>query len=184
MRSGWLALLMTSGAGGLASCGGGSEPTTTSSGELRVVAQCQANAAQDQIRVAFKVLDTSDHAIDLGDVAVRYYFTHTITTGAEPMMHVDYIEKGAMTDVYAAFSDAYVDIKFVATAVQLAPSDPAGGGQTQINLYASDYSNWDVSVTDDYSYSPCAAGTTASDFVPRPTMTAYVDGKLAWGVEP
>lgn len=184
MHSRWLVLLMTSGAGGLASCGGGSAPTTTSSGELQVAALCQDNATQDQIRVTFKVIDTSDHPIDLGDVAVRYYFSHAITTGAEPMMYVDYIEKGALTDVYAAFSDAYVDIKFVATAVQLAPSDPAGGGQTQISLHASDFSNWDVSLTDDYSYSPCAAGTTASDYVPRPTMTAYVDGKLAWGVEP
>ena len=96
------------------------------------------------------MIDTSDHPIDLGDVTVRYYFSHKITTGAEPMMMVDYIEKGVLTDVYAVFSDAYVDIKFVATAGQLAPSDPAGGGQLQIHLFASDFSNWDVSLADDY----------------------------------
>lgn len=177
MRAGWLVLLATS-------CGGGSGPKTTSSGELQIVATCQASSTPDQIRVAYKVIDTSDHPIDLGDVTLRYYFSHAITTGAEPMMYVDFFERGVMTDLYAAFSDAYVDIKYMPTAVQLAPSDTNGGGQTQISLHASDYSNWDVDLTDDYSYSPCAAGATGSDYVPRPTMTGYVDGKLAWGVEP
>ena len=184
MRETGLVMLTTLGFACLASCGGGGPGPTTSSGELQIAAQCQANSAQDQTRSAFRVIDTSDHPIDLGDVTVRYYFSHMITTGAEPMMMVDYIEKGVLTDVYAVFSDAYVDIKFVATAGQLAPSDPAGGGQLQIHLFASDFSNWDVSLADDYSYVACTAGTPAPDYVPRPTMTGYVGGKLAWGVEP
>ena len=131
-----------------------------------MAAACQTDSSQYQIRVSFRVIDTSDRPIDLADVTVRYYFSHMITTGAEPVTMVDYIETGAMTDVYAAFSDAYVDIKFVPTAGQLLPADPAGSGQLQVDFHPSDYSNWDVSQADDYSYIGCGTSTTATGFVP------------------
>jgi len=58
-----------------------------------------------------------------------------------------------------------------------------GSGQIQVLIHDSAFSNWDPSQTDDYSFEACD-GTTATSFVSRPTMTAYVAGKLAWGQEP
>lgn len=175
-------LLATFGSACLASCDGGGTGPVTSSGELRVEARCQGAVGQDQIRVAFRVIDTSDHPINLVDVSVRYFFSHMITTGAEPLMSVDYIEKSATTFMYGEFSDTYVDIRFAEPADQLLPADPVGSGELQVHLHPSDFSNWNISQDDDYSYVAC--GTIPTGYVPRPTMTAYVGGKLAWGVEP
>jgi hypothetical protein len=166
-----------------ASCGGGGAPPA-SSGQLEVVARCQSNVTPADIEVAFMVRNTSAQTIAYPDVKVRYYFSYQLASGATPVLDVEFTENLALTDVTATFASSYLELGFTSTAGQLAaPDDGLGSGQIQVLAHDSAFSNWDPSQADDHSFASCDGADPAA-FVPRPTMTAYVAGKLAWGGEP
>jgi hypothetical protein len=158
----------------------------TSTGELQIMALCQSTASQSSVRVAFRLLNASDKPFAFGDIMMRYYFSYMLPAGDVPVLGVDYAERFQIVDITGAFSSGYAEIGFVPTVTaELAASDNvAGSGEMQVHLHTTAFSDWNSDQSDDYSYDPCGAGDDATTWTPRPTMTAYVRGKLAWGVEP
>ena len=180
-------LLLTLGSAGLASCGGGAAKPTTVSSELQVAAACQYDWKPDQVvRVSFRVIDTSDHPINLGDVTVRYHLSYNDHDRRRTAFSLRYLrERGAITDYFTAFSG---DVRRHQIR---GDGRPAGALRpcrqrtvSESPFTPADFSPWDVNQADDYSFVACGTDTPAPDLVPRPTMPAYVGGKLAWGVEP
>ena len=167
-----------------ASCSsGGARPAST--GQLQVVAQCQSNTTPAEIEVAFMVWNASAEAIDYSDIKVRYYFSYQLASGATPVLDVGFTQYLQLTDVTATFTSSYLELGFAPTAGQLsAPANNLGSGQILAMFHDSAVSNWDPSQADDYSFQSCAGTDAAASFVSRPTMPAYVQGKLAWGAEP
>ncbi|MNI71455.1 Beta-mannanase/endoglucanase A precursor [compost metagenome] len=72
-------------------------------------------------------------------------------------------------------ADYYVEISFAAGAGSLAPG--ANTGEIQLRINKSDWSNY--SETDDFSYDP--SKTAFTDWT---HVTLYLNGTLAWGLEP
>jgi hypothetical protein len=182
-RRGFAAFAFGALAASAGSCGGGGA-RPTSSGQLQIVAKCQSNTTPADIEVAFMVRNTSPQPIAYADVKVRYYFSYQLQSGATPVLDVEFTEELALTDITARFTSDYVELGFTSAAGQLgAPDDGLGSGQILVLVHDSAFSNWDASQADDHSFVSCD-GADPTAFVPRPTMTAYVAGKLAWGVEP
>ena len=181
-RRGFAALAFGALAASAASCGGGGARPPRS-GQLEIVARCQSNTTPADIEVAFMVRNTSAEPIAYPDVKVRYYFSSQLQSGATPVLDVEFTEKLALTDITATFTSSYLEIGFASAGGQLgAPDDGLGSGQILVLVHDSAFSNWDASQAD-YSFASCD-GADPTAFVPRPTMTAYVAGKLAWGLEP
>jgi len=130
------------------------------------------------------VRNISAEGIPYPAIKVRYYFSYQLASGATPVLDVEFTQSLALTDVIASFTSSYLELAFTPTAGQLAaPDDGLGSGQIQVLAHDSAFSNWDASQADDHSFASCD-GADPTAFVPRPTMTAYVAGKLAWGLEP
>jgi cellulose 1,4-beta-cellobiosidase len=171
-------------AASVASCSGGGT-RAASTGQLEIVAQCQANTTPAEIEVAFMVWNASDAAIDYSDIKVRYYFSYQLASGATPVLDVAFTQYLPLSDITATFTSSYLELGFASTAGQLTgATNNLGSGQIQAMFHDSVFSNWDPSQADDYSFESCAGTDAATAFVQRPTMPAYVQGKLAWGAEP
>jgi Cellulose binding domain len=132
----------------------------------------------DAVKPGLKVLNTGTVDIDLRRLSLRYWFT---AEGADQLTgFCDFAEPGCakVTTGFGAVdparpgADTYLEVGFTAGTVQ------AGGttGQLQFRVHASDFSPFDE--RDDYS-----RGTNTS-FATTTTVTAYLDGTLAWGTEP
>src|SRR5215831_1036337 len=149
-------------AASVASCssGGGGKPAST--GQLEIVAQCQANTTPAEIEVAFMVWNAGAEAIDYADIKVRYYFSYQLASGATPVLDVAFSQYLQLADITATFTSSYLELGFTSTAGQLTgAANNLGSGQIQAMLHDSAFSNWDPSQTDDYSFESCA-GTDAA----------------------
>ena len=82
-------------------------------------------------------------------------------------------------------ANEYMEVGFTAAAGSLAASSDTK--QIQLRVHGTNYANpFDSMQTTDYSFQTCAAGRTANTgaFAQQTTITAYVNGVLASGIEP
>lgn len=133
--------------------------------------------SSDQIFFHLYFENKSEEAIDLGRVTVRYWMTletdainAPVTDYRGPQVsgeRAEYVEDGEFSHLLITFSGNDI----MAMNSDLNPTEVQFRIQTQ-NGARVDQSN-------DYSFMPAALTKTPND-----RITAYVDGKLAWGREP
>lgn len=119
--------------------------------------------------------------MSLKDVKLRYYYT--IDGEKDQQFNVDYATLGG-SNVLGGFvkltpaatgADYYVEISFTAGAGSLAPG--ANTGEIQLRINKTDWSNYNEA--GDYSYDPSKISFSDWERVPL-----YLNGTLAWGLEP
>ena len=128
-----------------------------------------------------QVKNTGVTALDLTRVKLRYWYSD------EPdrvyQFACDYAKLGS-ANVTGAFvrlngasaqANAYFEMGFAADAGKL--NAGASTGDIKLRLYRSDYTP--VNQSDDYSFNPELLTSG-----PNPKVTAYIDGRLVYGVEP
>ncbi|WP_150266700.1 glycoside hydrolase family 48 protein [Paenibacillus tepidiphilus] len=135
----------------------------------------------NQIRPQLRIVNNGTTAVDLKNVKLRYYYT--IDGEKAQQFNVDYATLGS-GNVQGSFvkltpgvsgADHYVEISFTAAAGSLAPG--ANTGEIQLRFNKSDWSNYNE--TGDYSYD-----ATKSAYADWNKVTLYLNGSLAWGIEP
>ncbi|WP_151735963.1 glycoside hydrolase family 48 protein [Paenibacillus tengchongensis] len=135
----------------------------------------------NQIRPQLRLVNNGTTAVNLKDVKLRYYYT--IDGDKAQQFNVDYATIGS-GNVQGSFvkltpgvsgADYYVEISFTAAAGSLAPG--ANTGEIQLRFNKSDWSNYNE--TGDYSYD-----ATKSAYADWNKVTLYLNGTLAWGIEP
>ncbi len=151
-------------------------------GDLKVQYRTNdTNAEDNQIRAQFKIINTGDEDILLSNVKLRYYYT--IDGDKAQEFHCDYAAVGS-GNVSGAFvkvdpavtgGDYYIEISFGAGAGSLAPG--ADTGEIQVRINKSDWSNY--AEADDFSYD-----STKSAYADWERVPVYLNGSLAWGLEP
>ncbi|MHA6530456.1 glycoside hydrolase family 48 protein [Paenibacillus sp. BAC0078] len=139
------------------------------------------NATDSQFRPQLRIVNNGTTAVDLSKVKLRYYYT---IDGDKPQQfNVDYATLGG-GNVLGSFvkltpavtgADYYVEVSFAAGAGSLAPG--ANTGEIQLRINKTDWSNYNE--VGDYSYDP--SKTSYTDWTKVPL---YINGVLAWGVEP
>ncbi|MFE3514086.1 endo-1,4-beta-xylanase [Streptomyces sp. NPDC059166] len=155
--------------------GGGSGGTT-----LKALYRNNDSAVRDnQIKPGLQLVNTGGAAVSLQDVTVRYWFTgengaSTYSTWCDwsPLGCSTVTSRVAGSDPAAAGADHFLEVGF--RSGSLAPG--ASTGEIQLRLNKTDWSNFDES--DDYSR------TGATSYADATKIAVYVDGELAWGVEP
>jgi hypothetical protein len=182
------------GTGGTPATGGATGTGGAAATGLVVVdTDCQSAGTPQSISLYLDVENTSSAAIPLSQITFRYYFQVAETTDP-PHLDVDYAMAVPIADITAKFAaispavtgaNEYMEVGFTAAAGSIpAQSDT---GQIQLRVHATNYANpFDSMQTTDYSFQACAAGRTANTgaFVQQTTITAYVNGVLASGIEP
>jgi len=139
------------------------------------------NAADNQIKPHFNVVNVGTTSIPLRELTIRYWYTKD---GDRPEVYwCDYAAIGC-SNVSGRFvtltapeigADSYLEISFAAGAGTLAPGGQTGEIQNRFNK--DNYSNYNEA--DDYSFDP--ARTAFSDWM---RVTLYHNGGLIWGVDP
>lgn len=131
----------------------------------------------------FEVRDNGVGDIALSHVTVRYWYTRE---GAQSEIWTCFWAQVGCNNVQASIvamssprsgADHYLQLSFLTGAGTLSAGGTTGDVQTRINKI--DWSNYTEG--NDYSY---LASAVSSPNVPNARMTAYVDGTLAWGIEP
>ena len=141
-----------------------------------------ANGDQDPTDPAIKphlmVVNTGTVQVDVQHVTVRYWFTRDAAS-ADLLGFCDYAEIGC-DKVLTSFvpiaarpgADTYLEVGFDPLSLQVDDST----GPMQLRVHHADYAPFDE--TDDYSWD------TNTAFAASVTVTAYLRGRLVWGVEP
>lgn len=164
--------------GGSSSSSGSSAPTL---GDLTVQAyNTSLSPTTNGIAVHIRVTNTSDDALDLSQITLRYYFTDE---GGQPAnFYCDYSTAGT-ANVSGSFhtlpqpvagADSYIEISFSSAAGSL---DSGMSAEIQGRISKTDWSNFDQ--TNDYSFDP-----TDTAYADAPQIPAYASGTLIWGTEP
>lgn len=137
------------------------------------------NATDNQIRPHLNIKNTGTVAVNLSQVKVRYYFTKDGNQSLSA--YIDWAQIGA-SNMQATFgsvsgtnADTYLELSFSAGAGSLAPG--AQTGDIQLRIAKSDWSNFNEA--NDYSFDPTKTG-----YADWNKVTLYVNGTLAWGIEP
>ena len=133
----------------------------------------------EAIQPHLMVVDAGTVPIELQEVTLRYWFTRDGGTAQQLIAFCDFAEIGC-NDVNLSLvgisprpgADTYLQVGFDPGMLQIDDST----GPMQIRVHHGDYSPFDE--TDDYSW---ALNTQFENTV---TVTAYLRGKLVWGVEP
>ncbi|PWW36124.1 MULTISPECIES: glycosyl hydrolase [Paenibacillus] len=128
----------------------------------------------------FKVVNTGNSAIQLSDVKLRYYYT------------IDGEEAQSFWSDWASIGSANVTSKFVKLATPVAGADYAlevgftssagtlNAGQSaeiQARFSKNNWSNYNQA--NDYSFK-----ASSTQFANNEQVTGYINGQLAWGIEP
>ncbi|HVV17646.1 MAG TPA: cellulose binding domain-containing protein [Polyangia bacterium] len=188
----------TGGTGGATATGGATGSTGGAGGRavlpqvVQIDTYCEA-ASTKQLNLYVDVLNMMQTALPLSQVTFRYWFTMGAIADT-PTMDIFYsmsVPTSAITFKYVAVTPAvtganeYLEVGFTSSAPSLKLLTDSG--QIQIGLHGSAYTDgFDPNSTADYSFQACAGGATANGppFTAAPTITAYVNGTLAWGTEP
>jgi hypothetical protein len=159
------------GAAGAPACG-----DTTDAGLVLhyLVSNTQESTQQIFFHLYFE--NTSDAALDLGRVAVRYWMTaettafDTVTDYRGPLVsdeRAEYVDDGEFSHLYITFSGNDV------------PPMNSDLNPTEVQFRIQTRNGAMLDQSDDYSFAPSFMTKT-----PHDRITVYVDGKLAWGREP
>jgi len=148
---------------------------------LKVLYECLQDGASVQEAVfSLKVVNADVAPVALKTITIRYWYTadstavqEAICDGAVPDCSALGLRFGKPT-APTSRADTYLEIAFNAAAT-LAPS--ADSGEIRIRLRNANRDPY--SQQNDYSFR-----STGAFFVETPNITAYVDGKIAWGIEP
>src|SRR5262249_16066525 len=133
----------------------------------------------------FELVNAGSMTISYSQVTVRYWYTDVAPGGESPSCYSASQLTGGCAAITTKFvplagarqrADRYMEFGFTAGAGGLVPGKNSGG----INFGIAKSSNKKFDTPDDYSASPAMLST----FTDWPTMTAYLDGVLAWGTEP
>lgn len=151
------------------------------SGELTIQAfNGNTSVSTNGISPKFKVVNTGNSAIQLSDVKLRYYYT------------IDGEEAQSFWSDWASIGSANVTSKFVKLATPVAGADyvlevgftsSAGtlnAGQSaeiQARFSKNNWSNYNQA--NDYSFKE-----SSNQFANNEQVTGYINGQLAWGIEP
>jgi hypothetical protein len=170
----------TGGSGGSAGSGRAGAPACGDSTDAGLVVHYRVDNARDSSDQVFFHLyleNNSDEALDLRRVEIRYWMT------AEPTSFDSPVSYFASQAVFLSKRAEYVDdgelSHLLMTFTGEVPSQNAdlNGAEVQFTVQAKDNGRFDQS--NDYSFAPRLIEKT-----PHDRITAYVDGKLAWGREP
>jgi len=148
---------------------------------LKVLYECLQDGASVQEAVfSLKVVNSDMAAVALNSVTVRYWYTadsaaeqEAICDAAVPDCSAVEFHFGKLTPPRPR-ADTYVEITLKRTTM-LAPGSDSGEIRARIRNANRDPYNQQ----NDHSFR-----STGSFFVESPNITAYVSGKLAWGMEP
>lgn len=159
-------------------------PNPNPSPEGDLVVQYKAgdtNAADNQFKPHFNIMNQGSTAVPLSELSLRYYFT---AEGNEQLeFNCDWAMVGC-ANLNAAFvkmnsvkptADTYLEITFKSAAGSLLPGGQTGDIQTR--NHSSSWTNLDES--NDYSYDPAKTAYTNWERV-----TLYHNGTLVFGNEP
>ncbi|WP_256758962.1 glycoside hydrolase family 9 protein [Cohnella sp. WQ 127256] len=137
------------------------------------------NALDNQIKPHLNIKNTGSTTVSLSNVKVRYYFTKEGSSAMNAW--IDWAQIGG-TNIQVTFgsasgtgADTYAELSFTPGAGSLAPNGQTG--DIQLRMAKTDWSNFNE--TGDYSYDPTK--TTYTDWS---KATLYLNGTLAWGMEP
>lgn len=138
------------------------------------------SASTNGISPKFKIINNGDSAIQLSDVKLRYYYT--IDGEKAQSFWSDWASIGSANvtsqfvklDNPVAGADYYLEIGFTSAAGTLNPGQSA---EIQARFSKNDWSNYNQA--DDYSFH-----ATANQFANHEQVTGYLNGQLAWGIEP
>ena len=153
-------------------------PTPTASPTIQVSYRCGDTAGNtSMICPWFQVQNTGTAALDLSRVKLRYWYSDA---SQQPYNFAcDYVKLGAakITGQFVTLTggSSYFELGFTNDAGRL--NAGANTGEIKMRLYRSDYAS--VNQSDDYSYNPELLSMGQNTKV-----TAYIDGKLVYGVEP
>ncbi|MFS0855494.1 glycosyl hydrolase [Paenibacillus taichungensis] len=154
---------------------------TAPSGDLTIQAfNGNTSASTNGISPKFKVVNTGNSAIQLSDVKLRYYYT------------IEGEEAQSFWSDWASIGSANVTSKFIKLATPVAGADyvlevgftsSAGtlnAGQSaeiQARFSKNNWSNYNQA--NDYSFK-----ASSTQFANHEQVTGYINGQLAWGIEP
>jgi hypothetical protein len=156
---------------------GGPDPT----GDLEVLYKVtEPNETTQHVKFSVQIKNTGDASVALSDVTLRYYFTspstqHTFVCDHAAITGGDANVTGTFGTVTSPDADYYLEIGFKPAAGSLAQG--ATTGEVQARFHTTDFKNF--TQAEHYSFDE-----TMTRYTLAPNVTAYVDGVLAWGVEP
>lgn len=185
---GFVATGGTTGTGGIATGAGGTGNSCVGC-KVTIAANCQSGPGTQTVRLGIDVSDGTLSALPLSTVTFRYWFMLGETTDP-PVLGIDYAQVGAsaLTSQFVPVSPAvtganeYLEIGFTDAAPTL--SGFGDSGPINLQFHGMGYStSFDLDQTSDYSFQPCGDAST-STLVNTQTITAYINGALAWGHEP
>jgi hypothetical protein len=170
----------TAGSGGSAGSGRAGAPACGEATDAGLVVHYLAQNTQDstnQVHFNLYFENNSNEAIDLSRVAVRYWMTAEPAAFNPPVTdyraslvigeHAEYVSDGKNSHLLITF-----------TGDDIPPMNPdLNLTEVQFRVLAQNDGRFDQ--TNDYSFAPTSQTKTPNDHV-----TAYVDGRLAWGREP
>jgi cellulose 1,4-beta-cellobiosidase len=170
-------------AGTFGTTGAGGGSAACSGCRIELLAECQGNSTSTtQIGVTINVQNEALVDVPFSSITLRYYFT-LASTATSPVLEIDTSQVVPSSAIVPTFTSTYLEIGFTDAAGTLASG--ASTGQIQLRFHDQSYSTFDSSPTTDYSYLACSAtDASASTFVPRANITAYIGGVLKWGTEP
>jgi hypothetical protein len=166
--------------GGTAGSGSAGAPACGDSTDAGIVVHYLVSNSQessDQVFFHLYFENRSEDALDLGRVAVRYWmtaetdaFNPPVTDYRGPLVageRAEYVDDGDFSHLYITFSGNDI------------PSMNSDLNPTEVQFRIQTQNGARFDQRNDYSFAPSFMTKTPHDLV-----TAYVDGKLAWGREP
>lgn len=162
--------------------GPGPNPNPGPSGDLAVQYKAgDTNAADNQFKPHFNIVNKGAAAVPLSELSLRYYFT--ADGNGQLQYNCDWAMVGC-SNVNGAFvkmnpdkanADTYLEITFKAAAGSLQPGGQTGDIQTR--NHASNWAN--LNESNDYSFDP-----TKTAYANWERVTLYHNGTLVFGNEP
>jgi hypothetical protein len=136
------------------------------------------NATTNQLQIALKLTNTSNSAIDLKNVVLRYWYT--VDVPKEEVTVCDYatIDCGNVQERIVKMqpprsgADEYLELSFSSVSLMANSST-----EIKVRVHKSDWSNYDQS--NDYSFVQ-----NANTYQPALHIGIYEQGKLIEGQEP